>query len=157
MRAAVVSALLVSGMTGLFVACVGDDPATAVPRVSPDGSTNASGGASSSGQASSSGGSSGEGPSDGSTDAATLACGYPGEPCCVAPTRLCRAGTVCSTSSTTCVVSDMVAVGRFGLLGKRPISSRWDGSTWMKPVVVDKSNWEKVLIDGGYYKRSQFD
>ena len=27
----------------------------------------------------------------------------------------------------------------------------------MKPVVVDKSNWEKVLIDGGYYKRSQFD
>jgi len=27
----------------------------------------------------------------------------------------------------------------------------------LKPVVVDKSNWEKVLIDGGYYKRSQFD
>jgi putative multiple sugar transport system substrate-binding protein len=26
----------------------------------------------------------------------------------------------------------------------------------LKPVVVDKSNWEKVLIDGGYYKRSQF-
>jgi putative multiple sugar transport system substrate-binding protein len=25
----------------------------------------------------------------------------------------------------------------------------------LKPVVVDKSNWEKVLIDGGYYKRSQ--
>jgi putative multiple sugar transport system substrate-binding protein len=27
----------------------------------------------------------------------------------------------------------------------------------LKPVVVDKSNWEKVLIEGGYYKRSQFD
>lgn len=27
----------------------------------------------------------------------------------------------------------------------------------LKPVVVDKSNWEKVLIDGGYYKRSQID
>jgi putative multiple sugar transport system substrate-binding protein len=26
----------------------------------------------------------------------------------------------------------------------------------LKPVVVDKSNWEKVLIDGGYYKRAQF-
>jgi putative multiple sugar transport system substrate-binding protein len=27
----------------------------------------------------------------------------------------------------------------------------------LKPVVVDKNNWEKVLIDVGYYKRSQFD
>src|SRR6266545_4825184 len=27
----------------------------------------------------------------------------------------------------------------------------------LKPVVVDKSNWQKVLIDGSYYKRSQFD
>ncbi|MGE5158681.1 MAG: multiple monosaccharide ABC transporter substrate-binding protein [Gemmatimonas sp.] len=27
----------------------------------------------------------------------------------------------------------------------------------LKPVVVDKGNWEKVLIDSGYYKRSQFD
>ena len=27
----------------------------------------------------------------------------------------------------------------------------------LKPVVVDKSNWQKVLIDSGYYKRSQFD
>ena len=27
----------------------------------------------------------------------------------------------------------------------------------LKPVVVDKSNWEKVLIEGGYYTRSQFD
>ena len=27
----------------------------------------------------------------------------------------------------------------------------------LKPVVVDKSNWEKVLIDSGYYKKSQFD
>src|SRR5947209_2612273 len=27
----------------------------------------------------------------------------------------------------------------------------------LKPVVVDKSNWEKVLIEGGYYKRSQFE
>ncbi|MCP1756755.1 putative multiple sugar transport system substrate-binding protein [Bradyrhizobium elkanii] len=27
----------------------------------------------------------------------------------------------------------------------------------LKPVVVDKTNWEKVLIDSGYYKRSQFD
>jgi putative multiple sugar transport system substrate-binding protein len=27
----------------------------------------------------------------------------------------------------------------------------------LKPVVVDKSNWEKVLIDSGYYKRAQFD
>ena len=27
----------------------------------------------------------------------------------------------------------------------------------LKPVVVDKSNWEKVLIESGYYKRSQFD
>ena len=27
----------------------------------------------------------------------------------------------------------------------------------LKPVVVDKRNWEKVLIDSGYYKRSQFD
>jgi len=26
----------------------------------------------------------------------------------------------------------------------------------LKPVVVYKSNWEKVLIDSGYYKRSQF-
>jgi putative multiple sugar transport system substrate-binding protein len=26
----------------------------------------------------------------------------------------------------------------------------------LKPVVVDKSNWERVLIDSGYYKRSQF-
>lgn len=26
----------------------------------------------------------------------------------------------------------------------------------LKPVVVDKTNWEKVLIDSGYYKRSQF-
>ncbi|QHO75341.1 sugar ABC transporter substrate-binding protein [Bradyrhizobium sp. CCBAU 051011] len=25
----------------------------------------------------------------------------------------------------------------------------------LKPVVVDKSNWEKVLIDSGYYKKSQ--
>src|SRR5581483_10520550 len=27
----------------------------------------------------------------------------------------------------------------------------------LKPVVVYKSNWEKVLIDSGYYKRSQFE
>ena len=27
----------------------------------------------------------------------------------------------------------------------------------LKPVMVYKSNWEKVLIDSGYYKRSQFD
>jgi putative multiple sugar transport system substrate-binding protein len=27
----------------------------------------------------------------------------------------------------------------------------------LKPVVVDKGNWEKVLVDGGYYKRSQFE
>jgi putative multiple sugar transport system substrate-binding protein len=27
----------------------------------------------------------------------------------------------------------------------------------LKPVVVDKSNFEKVLVDSGYYKRSQFD
>lgn len=27
----------------------------------------------------------------------------------------------------------------------------------LKPVVVDKTNWQKVLIDSGYYKRSQFD
>jgi putative multiple sugar transport system substrate-binding protein len=27
----------------------------------------------------------------------------------------------------------------------------------LKPVVVDKSNWQKVLIDSGYYKRPQFD
>jgi putative multiple sugar transport system substrate-binding protein len=27
----------------------------------------------------------------------------------------------------------------------------------LKPVVVDKSNWEKVLVDSGYYKKSQFD
>jgi putative multiple sugar transport system substrate-binding protein len=27
----------------------------------------------------------------------------------------------------------------------------------LKPVVVDKSNWEKVLVESGYYKRSQFD
>jgi len=25
----------------------------------------------------------------------------------------------------------------------------------LKPVVVDKTNWEKVLIDGGYYKKAQ--
>ena len=27
----------------------------------------------------------------------------------------------------------------------------------LKPVVVDKSNWEKVLVASGYYKKSQFD
>jgi len=27
----------------------------------------------------------------------------------------------------------------------------------LKPVVVDKSNWEKVLAGSGYYKKSQFD
>src|SRR3954447_26072462 len=27
----------------------------------------------------------------------------------------------------------------------------------LKPVVVDKSNWEKVLVESGYYKKSQFD
>jgi putative multiple sugar transport system substrate-binding protein len=27
----------------------------------------------------------------------------------------------------------------------------------LKPVVVDKGNWEKVLVDSGYYKRSQFE
>jgi putative multiple sugar transport system substrate-binding protein len=27
----------------------------------------------------------------------------------------------------------------------------------LKPVVVDKSNWEKILVDSGYYKKSQFD
>ncbi|UTD26142.1 multiple monosaccharide ABC transporter substrate-binding protein [Bradyrhizobium sp. WD16] len=27
----------------------------------------------------------------------------------------------------------------------------------LKPVVVDKTNWEKLLIDSGYYKRSQID
>ena len=26
----------------------------------------------------------------------------------------------------------------------------------LKPVVVDKSNWEKALVDSGYYKRAQF-
>ena len=25
----------------------------------------------------------------------------------------------------------------------------------LKPVVVDKTNWEKILIDGGYYKKQQ--
>src|SRR5260370_35259576 len=25
----------------------------------------------------------------------------------------------------------------------------------LKPVVVDKTNWEKVLIDSGYYKKAQ--
>ena len=27
----------------------------------------------------------------------------------------------------------------------------------LKPVVVDKNNWEKLLIDSGYYKRAQFE
>src|ERR1700751_904895 len=27
----------------------------------------------------------------------------------------------------------------------------------LKPVVVDKTNWEKVLVDSGYYKKPQFD
>jgi putative multiple sugar transport system substrate-binding protein len=27
----------------------------------------------------------------------------------------------------------------------------------LKPVVVDKSNWEKVLVEGGYYKKSQIE
>jgi putative multiple sugar transport system substrate-binding protein len=27
----------------------------------------------------------------------------------------------------------------------------------LKPVVVEKSNWEKVLVGSGYYKRSQFE
>src|SRR5499427_8397311 len=27
----------------------------------------------------------------------------------------------------------------------------------LKPVVVNKSNWEKLLIDSGYYKRAQFE
>jgi putative multiple sugar transport system substrate-binding protein len=27
----------------------------------------------------------------------------------------------------------------------------------LKPVVVYKSNWEKALIDSGYYKKSQFE
>ncbi len=27
----------------------------------------------------------------------------------------------------------------------------------LTPVIVDKNNWQKVLIDSGYYKRSQFD
>ena len=27
--------------------------------------------------------------------------------------------------------------------------------TWGKPVVVDKSNWQAVLIDSGYYKKGQ--
>src|SRR6201991_1411349 len=27
----------------------------------------------------------------------------------------------------------------------------------LKPVVVDKSNWEKLLVESGYYKRSQFE
>jgi putative multiple sugar transport system substrate-binding protein len=27
----------------------------------------------------------------------------------------------------------------------------------LKPVVVDKSNWEKVLVESGYYKKSQID
>jgi putative multiple sugar transport system substrate-binding protein len=27
----------------------------------------------------------------------------------------------------------------------------------LKPVIVDKSNWEKVLVGSGYYKRAQFD
>jgi putative multiple sugar transport system substrate-binding protein len=27
----------------------------------------------------------------------------------------------------------------------------------LKPVVVDKGNWERVLVDSGYYKRSQFE
>jgi putative multiple sugar transport system substrate-binding protein len=27
----------------------------------------------------------------------------------------------------------------------------------LKPVVVDKSNWEKALVDSGYYKRSEFE
>jgi putative multiple sugar transport system substrate-binding protein len=26
----------------------------------------------------------------------------------------------------------------------------------LKPVVVDKANWEKVLVDSGYYKKAQF-
>ena len=26
----------------------------------------------------------------------------------------------------------------------------------LKPVVVYKDNWEKVLVDSGYYKKSQF-
>ncbi|MDB5625490.1 MAG: chvE, partial [Tardiphaga sp.] len=26
----------------------------------------------------------------------------------------------------------------------------------LKPVAVDKSNWESVLLDSGYYKKSQF-
>jgi putative multiple sugar transport system substrate-binding protein len=25
----------------------------------------------------------------------------------------------------------------------------------LKPVVVDKTNWEKILVDGGYYKKAQ--
>jgi len=25
----------------------------------------------------------------------------------------------------------------------------------LKPVVVDKTNWEKILVEGGYYKKSQ--
>jgi len=25
----------------------------------------------------------------------------------------------------------------------------------LKPVVVDKSNWEKTLLESGYYKKSQ--
>jgi putative multiple sugar transport system substrate-binding protein len=25
----------------------------------------------------------------------------------------------------------------------------------LKPVVVDKTNWKQVLVDGGYYKEAQ--
>jgi putative multiple sugar transport system substrate-binding protein len=25
----------------------------------------------------------------------------------------------------------------------------------LKPVIVDRSNWEKILIDSGYYKKGQ--
>jgi putative multiple sugar transport system substrate-binding protein len=28
-------------------------------------------------------------------------------------------------------------------------------SILLKPVLVDKSNWKKVLVDSGYYKESQ--
>ena len=39
-----------------------------------------------------------------------------------------------------------------GQISSPAVACIWD---LLKPVVVDKTNWEKILIDGGYYKKAQ--
>ncbi len=72
-----------------------------------------------------------------------VACGFPGETCCVAPLAPCEQGLVCNGTSK-CMVSDAWALGQYSAVLEASVvnvlvTAHWDGAAWTqgKPVLTE--------------------